>query len=82
MGSLALDTDGKLYSWGPNGEGFYRKPVHNEEGALKGLTMNAITQNNQGACAALDRDNKLFLWTVQKRFHSNDLLELAPKPTL
>ena len=36
----------------------------------------------QGSCVALDRDNKLYTWSVQKRFHSTDLLELAQAPTI
>jgi hypothetical protein len=31
---------------------------------------------------ALDRDNKLYTWSVQKRFHSTDLLELSQNPTV
>jgi len=45
LGSIAIDTDGKLYSWGPNGEGFYRKPTLTETGHFKGITVKTASQS-------------------------------------
>ena len=82
LGTIALDADGKLYTWGPNGEGYARKPLEISEGTLKGVIVKVAVQSSQGVCAVLDRDNKIYVWTVQKRFHSTDLLDLKATPTL
>ena len=82
LGSLALDDAGKLYTWGPNGEGYARKPLEISEGILKDIVVKKAVQSTQGICAVLDRDNKIYVWTVQKRFHSTDLLDMKATPVL